>query len=142
MRTERIINVCIVLALVLFIAMPSMAGDQSVSGDVCTGYGPQAPRDIDNRSGENPRIFSIAPSCREMNLCNIHFHVNAEHKAKDFSIYAGDGEHGHGGGYQCVSSKSLTKEELKEPEQNNCAVSACKKNQGHILPQKLGRASY
>jgi hypothetical protein len=47
-----------------------------------------------------------------MNLCNIHFHVNAEHKAKDFSIYAGEGEHGHGGGYQCNDTKNLTKKEL------------------------------
>jgi hypothetical protein len=43
-----------------------------------------------------------------MNLCNIHFHNNAEHKAKDFAIYAGEGEHGHGGGYQCQISKSLS----------------------------------
>ena len=120
MKTERIINVCVVLVLVLLIAVPCMAGDQNVTGKACTGYGPQTPRDIDNRSGENNRIFSIAPSYKEMNLCNIHFHVNAEHKAKGFSIYAGDGDHGHGGGYQCVSSKALNKEELKEPEQNNC----------------------
>ncbi len=55
-----------------------------------------------------------------MNLCNIHFHVNAEHKAKDYSIYAGEGDHGHGGGYQCNDSKSLTKAELKAPKNNNC----------------------
>ncbi len=55
-----------------------------------------------------------------MNLCNIHFHVNAEHKAKDFSIEAGESEHGHGGGYQCNDSSSLTEDELKDPAINNC----------------------
>jgi Delta carbonic anhydrase len=51
-----------------------------------------------------------------MNLCNINFHVNAEHKAKVYSIYAGEGEHGYGGGYKCNDSKFLTKVELKAPE--------------------------
>jgi len=29
----------------------------SASGEVCTGFGPQTPRDIDNAAGENPRAF-------------------------------------------------------------------------------------
>ncbi len=86
----------------------------------CKGFGPQAPRDIDQIAGDNRRIFSMAPSYKEMNLCNIHFHTNAEHKAKDFSIYAGAGEHGHGGGYQCKASKSLSKAELMVPKTNYC----------------------
>ncbi len=121
MKTERMINICVVLALVIFVSAPCVAGDQKVSGEVCTNYGPQTPRDIDNHIGENDRVFSVAPSYKDLNLCNIHFHVNAEHKAKDFSIFAGDGDHGHGGGYQCTMGKSLTKEEMKEPENNNCA---------------------
>ena len=44
------------------------------------GFGPQAPRDIDLKKGTNNREFSIAPDSRKMNLCNIHFHKNAEHK--------------------------------------------------------------
>ncbi|MCI5144148.1 MAG: cadmium carbonic anhydrase [Candidatus Electrothrix sp. AR3] len=92
-----------------------------VSGKICEGFGPQTPRDIDNVNGTNKRIFSIAPDYKDMNLCNIHFHVNAEHKAKDFSIYAGEGEHGHGGGYQCNDSKNLSAAELKKPEKNSCA---------------------
>ncbi len=120
MKTKSVINVCVVLALVLFVSAPCSAGDKNVSGEVCTGYGPQTPRDIDNHAGENNRIFSVAPSYKDLNLCNIHFHVNAEHKAKEFAIFAGDGDHGHGGGYQCAMSKSLTKEEMKEPENNNC----------------------
>lgn len=83
-----------------------------MAGDACVGYGPQTPRDIDNVSGENARDFSLAPESEKLNLCNIHFHNNAEHKAKDFSIYAGKGDNGYGGGYQCNDSKSLNKAEL------------------------------
>lgn len=89
-------------------------------GPSCKDYGPQTPRDIDKLTGENKRIFSIAPHYKKMNLCNIHFHNNAEHKAKDFSIYAGKGKHGHGGGYQCQSSKSLTRAELTSPKYSIC----------------------
>jgi hypothetical protein len=87
-------------------------GHTEGTGKVCEGYGPQTPRDIDNTAGENKRLFSLAPGYDDMNLCNIHFHVNAEHKAKDFSIYAGEGEHGHGGGFQCNDTRNLTKKEL------------------------------
>jgi len=93
---------------------------EKVSGKACEGFGPQTPRDIDGLAGTNKRIFSIAPPADEMNLCNIHFHNNAEHKAKDFSIYAGEGDHGHGGGYQCGMSKSLTAAELKAPKTEIC----------------------
>jgi len=86
------------------------------TGKVCEGFGPQTPRDIDSKAGENSRLFSLAPGYKDMNLCNIHFHVNAEHKAKDFSIYAGEGEHGHGGGYQCNDTKILSKRELTPVE--------------------------
>ena len=44
------------------------------------GFGPQSPRDIDAVAGSNPRSFNDAPASKEMNLCNIHFHKNAEHK--------------------------------------------------------------
>jgi len=59
--------------------------------------------------GTNKRVFTSAPSYKEMNLCNIHLHNNAEHKAKAFSIYAGEGEHGHGGGYQWVLVSCLAR---------------------------------
>lgn len=121
MKPIKIVLICTVFASVFSITMPCLAADQAVTDEVCKGYGPQTPRDIDDKAGENTRVFSIAPSYKDMNLCNIHFHVNAEHKAKDFSIYAGEGDHGHGGGYQCNDSKSLTEEELKKPEKNNCA---------------------
>lgn len=89
-------------------------------GPVCEGFGPQTPRDIDNKAGENKRSIARAPAYKEMNLCNIHFHTHAEHKAKAFSIFAGEGEHGHGGGYQCNDTNKLTKAELTEPAENFC----------------------
>lgn len=88
--------------------------------EACVGYGPQTPRDIDQLSGTNQRKFAKAPSYKEMNLCNIHFHSNAEHKARDFSVYAGEGKKGYGGGYQCGISRFLTKSELKAPETEIC----------------------
>ncbi len=77
-------------------------------GSVCVGFGPQTPRDIDNPHGENSVTFTMAPAASEMNLCNIHFHESAEHKAKDFSIYAGEGHAGYDSGYQCRISKKLS----------------------------------
>lgn len=93
---------------------------EPAAGPACTGFGPQTPRDIDGHHGTNKQLFSLAPKSKNMNLCNIHFHNNAEHKAKAFSIYAGEGEHGHGGGYQCRISKHLSKAELKKPSQKIC----------------------
>lgn len=97
-----------------------LAPSFSLAADVCEGYGPQTPRDIDHLAGDNKRVFSIAPPANQMNLCNIHFHQNAEHKAKDFSIYAGKGENGVGGGYQCTISKELTAAELAPTKAEVC----------------------
>tara|TARA_E500000081_G_scaffold145558_1_gene167567 strand:+ start:3599 stop:4483 length:885 start_codon:yes stop_codon:yes gene_type:complete len=64
-------------------------------------YGPQAPRDIDVIDGANTRIFAVAPSSAQMNLCNIHFHKNAEHRGGQFTSYAGNGDgEGNGTGYR------------------------------------------
>lgn len=94
--------------------------DHHAPASACSGFGPQTPRDIDSHNGSNPQVFSTAPNYKKMNLCNIHFHNNAEHKARDFAIYAGPGEHGHGGGYQCQISKHLSKAELKKPAGDIC----------------------
>eukprot|EP00232_Nephroselmis_pyriformis_P016508 CAMPEP_0182898686 /NCGR_PEP_ID=MMETSP0034_2-20130328/27630_1 /TAXON_ID=156128 /ORGANISM="Nephroselmis pyriformis, Strain CCMP717" /LENGTH=241 /DNA_ID=CAMNT_0025032667 /DNA_START=109 /DNA_END=831 /DNA_ORIENTATION=- len=56
------------------------------------GYGPQAPRDIDQDYGTNLRNFGKAPNRSAMNLCNIHFHKNAEHKGGEFTTFAGNGD--------------------------------------------------
>jgi hypothetical protein len=113
-----------VLMIALCAATLAYAEDNQTAqaaSEVCVGYGPQTPRDIDSHAGQNPRAFSLAPSHKEMNLCNIHFHANAEHKAKDFSLYAGEGVNGVGGGYQCLNSRSLTAAQLQPPAQNYCA---------------------
>jgi len=112
-----------IVALCLFAASSFAAGGHShkdEGGPACEGFGPQTPRDIDSTNGTNPQLFSIAPSSKNMNLCNIHFHNNAEHKAKDFAIYAGEGDHGHGGGYQCKISKELTQSEMVPPKKKIC----------------------
>lgn len=104
--------------------------DQNMNGEVCSGFGPQTPRDIDSLKGSNKQNFSRAPSSKNMNLCNIHFHKNAEHKAKAFAIYAGDGDgHGFESGYQCGISKKLSKKEMAPT-----AEAICKTEHGELLP--------
>ncbi|MFK7815586.1 MAG: delta-class carbonic anhydrase [Gammaproteobacteria bacterium] len=75
------------------------------------GFGPQSPRDIDSISGSNQVAFNAAPSYSQMNLCNIHFHKNAEHKGGEFTKYAGNG---NGQGYKTgfIYSGNLTKKEV------------------------------
>jgi len=72
--------------------------------------GPQSPRDINTKNvvtGTNDRNFNTAPVYSKMNLCNIHLHKNAEHKAINFSKDAGvPGESGY------VVSKSSPGEHL------------------------------
>ncbi|RMG50844.1 MAG: hypothetical protein D6717_13500 [Gammaproteobacteria bacterium] len=83
------------------------------------GFGPQSPRDIDNPVGRNPVIFSAAPPAAQMNLCNIHFHKNAEHKGGEFTRYAGNGDgHGYLSGYQYTGH--LAPAELKPTEEPVC----------------------
>jgi len=118
------INIAVsVVAIVLALGtvQATAAEDHAVTaGPACEGFGPQTPRDIDSKSGENKVNFALAPKYQDLNLCNIHFHNNAEHKAAAYAIYAGEGEHGHGGGYQCGISKSLTAAELKTPAGDIC----------------------
>jgi hypothetical protein len=84
------------------------------------GYGPQSPRDIDVIEGDNTLDFSSAPPYTEMNLCNIHFHENAEHKGGEFTKYAGNGDgHGYNSGYKYTGTLSET--ELTPIEQKVCS---------------------
>ena len=77
------------------------------------GFGPQSPRDIDDLHGESAIKFTAELAAQEMNLCNIHFHENAEHKGGEFTEYAGNGDgHGYGSGYK-YSGSALTEAELK-----------------------------
>lgn len=103
-----------------FVCMIATLAAPAIGSEVCEGFGPQTPRDIDSKTGSNKRVFTLAPDYTNMNLCNIHFHKNAEHKAKDFSLYAGEGEKGVGGGYQCNISQSLSRKELKPTKETVC----------------------
>ena len=83
------------------------------------GFGPQSPRDIDLISGRNPITFQGAPAYSQMNLCNIHFHKNAEHKGGEFTKFAGNGDgQGYLGGYQY--SGQLTPAELAPVDHKIC----------------------
>ncbi|NTS76408.1 cadmium carbonic anhydrase [Catenovulum sp. SM1970] len=103
------------------LALTVSASFAASAAQVCENFGPQTPRDIDSVNGTNPVVYSKAPSFENMNLCNIHFHENAEHKAKDFAIFAGEGKKGYGTGYQCNISQSLSKAELKPTKESICA---------------------
>lgn len=73
------------------------------------GFGPQAPRDLSSKRGLNQRVFSRAPAYQKMNLCNIHFHKNAEHKGGQFKTFAGYGDgHGFGSGFKYSGKLSKT----------------------------------
>jgi hypothetical protein len=97
-----------------------LAGTSTSNADVtgCENFGPQTPRNIDSTIGENTVTFNPAPSYENMNLCNIHFHKNAEHMAKAFSIVA---QNNHGG-YQCNISKSLSQAELTPTADTICSL--------------------
>ncbi|RXJ72851.1 hypothetical protein CS022_13435 [Veronia nyctiphanis] len=83
------------------------------------GFGPQSPRDIDSVKGANPITFNAAPAYQQMNLCNIHFHKNAEHAGGEFTRYAGNGD---GKGFQSgfLFSGTLTEKELAAFDGNVC----------------------
>lgn len=111
-------------AVILLSASLSQAAKENVSDEVVAaqraalaestkgaGFGPQSPRDIDSVIGKNARAFSEAPDYAQMNLCNIHFHENAEHKGGEFTKYAGNGD-GKGAGTGFVYNGDLTDAEL------------------------------
>jgi len=93
------------------VAATASSGTPSEPG-LCLASGPQTPRDIASVYGLNPIKFDIAPGPETLNLCNIHSHTNAEHKAPGFSVLAGDRS---SGGYQCNETAELTEAELVDP---------------------------
>lgn len=103
--------------------------EHGASGEVCTGFGPQTPRDIDSKHGENKIAFSRAPDYKQMNLCNIHFHKNAEHKAKAYAIAGEADEHGNETGFQCGIGKKLSAAEMAAT-----AAPVCKSEHGELKP--------
>jgi hypothetical protein len=98
------------------IAVQNAALEKNTEGK---GYGPQAPRDLANKKGSNKRIFAAAPAFQRMNLCNIHFHKNAEHKGGEFTTSAGGG-HGHSEQAGYKYSGQLSAAEQKPLDQEIC----------------------
>lgn len=83
------------------------------------GFGPQSPRDIRAKTGRNARSFASAPAYRAMNLCNIHFHANAEHRGGEFTKFAGNGD-GQGFRTGFAYSGKLSAAEAKRLEGDVC----------------------
>lgn len=83
------------------------------------GFGPQAPRDLNASAGSNTRVFETAPPYTQMNLCDIHFHKNAEHKGGEFTTYAGHGDgHGYHSGFKYDGK--LSAQEAKPLDKEVC----------------------
>ena len=92
------------------------------------GFGPQSPRDITVLQGANTVAFNPAPPIDALNLCNIHFHYNAEHKGGDFSTYAGNG---NGQGQQSGFKYSGP---LSAAERAPLNQEICPSEQGSLVP--------
>lgn len=96
------------------------------------GFGPQSPRDLDQVEGTNKRNFGMAPNTSHMNLCNIHFHKNAEHKGGDFTTYAGNGD-GMGSDTGFKYNGKLTKAQMKPVKDQICAAKGNSLQSGDTL---------
>jgi hypothetical protein len=96
MITQRLFILTLAAVIVSILASPALAA----SGDKipCDQAGPQAPRDITSMTGSNAMSFAVAPPAADMNLCDIHFHRYAEHRASGYKEIAGNGDHK---GYVC-----------------------------------------
>lgn len=103
-------KVLLFIALLVLSACSASKANLNKSDNLCQNLGPQTPRDISSKAGTNAVTFTKAPSPAEMNLCNIHFHKNAEHKGPQFSIHKGDAKDG---GYACLGSNSLSQKQLR-----------------------------
>lgn len=97
----------VTLTLMAFLA-PAVSAEE-----LCTNYGPQSPRDIDSPQGTNTVNFSFAPDYDQLNLCDIHFHRFAEHKAAAYSTQDGDQ------GYRC-STQDIAPAALETPSGSLC----------------------
>jgi hypothetical protein len=98
----------------LYTVAASIAMTGMVHAEICSGFGPQTPRDITTMMGSNSQLFPLAPASTEMNLCNIHSHTNAEHKGPGFSVFVNDSTYG---GYACNETTDLTEAELAMPSE-------------------------
>ncbi len=104
------------LSLVLCLFATAVASEATAAeatpsqgeAELCVSAGPQAPRDVSNRTGENPVAFPLAPRASELRLCNIHTHTHAEHRGPGFFVAVDEKP----GGYACNGAGALSEEEL------------------------------
>ncbi len=100
------------------------------------GFGPQSPRDLNEHEGSNLRVFSPAPAHTQMNLCNIHFHKNAEHSGGEFTSYAGNGDgKGYNSGFRY--NGTLTAAQLAPT-----STAICPSDHGALQPGDTIEAHY
>lgn len=99
------------------IAKQNAAQEANTNGK---GFGPQSPRDLDQKIGTNLRAFGKQPTSDNLNLCNIHFHKNAEHRGGEFTTFAGPGD-GKGGNTGFVYDGKLTAAQLAPVSTQMCA---------------------
>jgi len=123
----------VVIALGSLFAFSSALSAKAVNDDVVKkqraaleantdgkGFGPQSPRDLNGVPGTNFRAFGMQPSSNNLNLCNIHFHKNAEHRGGEFTTYAGNGD-GKGNNTGFVYNGKLTSAQLAPVSGQICA---------------------
>lgn len=124
----------VALATTAIVLCSASVNAKSVSDDVISkhraaletntdgkGFGPQSPRDIDQSNGTNLRNFGTAPNRADMNLCNIHFHKNAEHAGGEFTSYAGNGN-GKGTNTGFVYDGKLSSAQMKPVKAKMCGA--------------------
>ena len=115
MRVSHI-AVFTVLSLLL---VPGLALAESKTPEgTCEGAGPQTPRDIHMTAGTNPTVFAKAPARADMQLCDIHFHRFAEHKAEGYSKLMGEGDYR---GYVCDGSTPAKDSDRNTDTSKGCA---------------------
>jgi hypothetical protein len=104
------------LALAANVYASESKHDTPKEDNQCIGAGPQSPRDIDSRAGSNSVILNPAPAIKDLNLCDVHFHRNAEHKSAAYSTFVEDGDHS---GWACQES-APGRLSMKHAEYNGC----------------------
>jgi hypothetical protein len=118
-------HICIVLAISVLASNAVRSQEGTVLDNVIShqrtslaentqgkGFGPQSPRDIDNKAGRNARIFAAAPPSNEMNLTQ----------------YAGNGDgHGYQSGYKYSGT-------LSAQETNPVNGNVCPSDHGGLIP--------
>ncbi|MFT5541546.1 MAG: hypothetical protein ACI97K_000188 [Glaciecola sp.] len=134
MKTINMNKSIVALATTAIVLCSASVNAKSVSDDVISkhraaletntdgkGFGPQSPRDIDQSNGTNLRNFGTAPNRADMNLCNIHFHKNAEHAGGEFTSYAGNGN-GKGTNTGFVYDGKLSSAQMKPVKAKMCGA--------------------